>query len=71
MKSMLGIMDDTSDRYYVLPNTSYAVKISSVKQLLHLLPPKSPPLAELPIRVDTLETLADRVQGSVLIVVAQ
>jgi len=68
MKSMLGIMDETGERFYVLPNTSYAVKISSVKQLLHLLPPKYPPSAELPIRFDALETLADRIRNSVLIV---
>jgi S1-C subfamily serine protease len=71
MKSMLGIMDETRDRFYVLPNTSFAVKISSVKQLLHLLPPKNPPFAELPIRFDTLETLADRLQNSVLIVITK
>ena len=68
MKSMLGIMDETGDRFYVLPNTSYAVKISSVKQLLHLLPPKDSLFAELPIHFDTLETLADRIRNSVLIV---
>jgi len=68
MKSMLGIRDEGSDRFYVLPNTSYAVKIRTVKQLLHLLSPKGAPLAELPIRLGTLETLADRVQDSVLIV---
>jgi S1-C subfamily serine protease len=71
MKSMLGIMDDTRNRFYVLPNTSYAVKISSVKQLLDLLPPKNPPFAELPIRSDTLEILADRIQNSVLIVTTE
>jgi S1-C subfamily serine protease len=71
MKSMLGIRDEGSDRFYLLPNTSYAVKISTVKQLLHLLPAKGAPLAELPIRLDTLEALADRVQDSVLIVTTQ
>ena len=71
MKSMLGIRDEGSDRFYLLPNTSYAVKISTVKQLLHLLPPKGAPLVELPIRLDTLEALADRVQDSVLIVTTQ
>ncbi len=68
MKSMLGIMDDTRDRFYVLPNTSYAVKISSLKQLLDLLPPKDPPFIESPTGFETLETLADRLQDSVLIV---
>ncbi len=71
MKSMLGVVDETHGGFYMLPNTSYAVKIRSVKQLLHLLPPKSPSLAELPIRFDTLETLADRVKDSVLIVMTK
>jgi S1-C subfamily serine protease len=71
MKSMLGIRDESGDRFYLLPNTSYAVKIRTVKQLLHLLPPKTSPLAELPIRLGTLEALADRVQDSVLIVTAK
>jgi S1-C subfamily serine protease len=69
--SMLGIRDETQGSISMLQNTSCALKIERIEHLLDLLPQREPVIKALPSRCDTLETLADRVQGSVLIVVAR
>jgi S1-C subfamily serine protease len=69
--SMLGIRDETQGNISMLQNTSCALKIERIEHLLDLLPQREPVIKALPSRCDTLEALADRVQGSVLIVVAR
>ena len=69
--SMLGIRDETQGNISMLQNTSCALKIERIEHLLDLLPQREPVIKALPSHCDTLEALADRVQGSVLIVVAR
>jgi hypothetical protein len=69
--SMLGIRDETQGNISILQNTSCALKIECIEHLLDLLPQREPVIKALPSHGDTLEALADRVQGSVLIVVAR
>jgi hypothetical protein len=69
--SMLGIRDETQGNISMLQNTSCALKIERIEHLLDLLPEREPVIKALPSHCDTLEALADRVQGSVLIVVAR
>jgi len=71
VKSMLGVRDERQGSIYLLPNTSCALKIKCVRDLLDLLPRQDPALTILPNRLGNLETLAARIQSSVLIVVAR
>ena len=71
VKSMLGIRDERQGNIYMLPNASCAVKIKGVRDLLDLLPRQDPTHMILPNHSGDLETLAARVQKSVLIVVAR
>ncbi len=71
VRSMLGMTDETHDRILVLKNASCARKIEFVKELSALLPRHDPVIRALPSHPDSLETLAERVQGSVLIVIAR
>ena len=69
VRSMLGISDETDETILVLQNASCARKIEFVKELSALLPRHDPVIKALPSHADSLETLAERVQGSVLIVI--
>jgi S1-C subfamily serine protease len=71
VKSMLGLRDASSGNVYTLQSASCALKIECIKELSQLVPEKSPSLNTLPSRSDDLETLAGRLQKSVLIVVAR
>ena len=71
VKSMLGVRDERQGSIYLLPNTSCALKIKCVRDLLDLLPRQDPALTILPNHLGNLETLAARIQSSVLIVVAR
>jgi S1-C subfamily serine protease len=69
--SMLGVRDEVHGNSYVLPNTSCALKIERVKDLLALLPQRGQSINVLSRNYGNLETIAERVQGSVMIVVAR
>ncbi len=69
--SMLGLRDRESGNLRMLQNASCVLKIASVKKLLPLLPKRDPLIEVLPRRFASLETLAERIEGSVLIVVAR
>lgn len=71
VKSMLGVRDERQGSIYLLPNASCALKIKCVRDLLDLLPRQDQALTILPNRSGNLETLAARIQSSVLIVVAR
>ncbi len=71
VKSMLGVRDENQGSIYVLPNVSCALKIKCVRDLLDLLPRQDPALTILPNRSGNLETLAARIQSSVLIVIVR
>jgi len=71
VKSMLGVRDERQGSIYLLPNASCALKIKCVRDLLHLLPRQDFALKILPGHSGDLETLAARIQNSVLIVVAR
>lgn len=69
--AMVGIKDNLQGDMCVLENTSIVKKIECVKDLLVLLPEDEPVINSLPINYDSLETLAKRVEDSVLIVMAR
>ena len=69
--SMVGIRDESTGTLSPLPNISCAVKIECLKELLPHLPSNDRPLQALPNNPGNLETIAQRVQGSVMIVVAR
>ena len=69
--AMVGIKDNLQGDMCVLENTSIVKKIECVKDLLVLLPEPKPVINSLPINYDSLETLAKRVEDSVLIVMAR
>ena len=69
--AMVGIRDNLQGEMCVLENTSIVKKIECVKDLLVLLPEPKSVINSLPINYDSLETLADRMQDSVLIVEAR
>ena len=69
--SMLGIRDQARGGTYVLQNASYVKKIDCLKPLLGLLPHKDPGTHALQRRPDNLETLANRIQDSVMILIAR
>jgi len=69
--SMLGVRNKEDGKVNMLPNASCVLKIASVKKLLPLLPEQDPVIEVLPRGLDNLETLAERIEGSILIVVAK
>jgi S1-C subfamily serine protease len=71
VKSMLGIRDTANGSLYMLQTTSCALKIKSVQELLYQLPQKEGQVNLLPATFDNLETLADRIKDSVLLVISK
>ena len=69
--SMVGIRDDASGTISQLPNISCAIKIECLKELFPHLPAHSTDIYSLPSDPGDLESIAQRVQNSVLIVVAK
>jgi S1-C subfamily serine protease len=69
--SMLGLRDKEDGDIRMLQNASCVLKISSVEKLFPLLPKRDPALEVLPRDSGNLETLAERIQGSILLVVAK
>jgi hypothetical protein len=68
---MLGLRDNEDGDISMLQNASCVLKISSVEKLFPLLPKRDPALEVLPRDSGNLETLAERIQGSILLVVAK
>jgi S1-C subfamily serine protease len=71
VKSMAGIRDEASGKVVLLQNASYALKVEYLKQLITMLPRQETAIDSLPSHSDALETLASRIRGSVMIVVAR
>jgi hypothetical protein len=69
--SMLGLRDKEDGDIRMLPNASCALKIASVEKLFPLLPKRDPAIEILPRNAGSLETLAERIEGSILLVVAK
>ncbi|MGW8186176.1 MAG: S1C family serine protease [Desulfobacterales bacterium] len=69
--SMVGIRDEASGAISQLPNISCAVKIECLKELFQHLPSHGTDINSLPSDPGDLESIAQRVQNSVLIVVAK
>ncbi|MEJ2363694.1 MAG: serine protease [Deltaproteobacteria bacterium] len=69
--SMLGLRDKEDGDIRILQNASCALKIASVEKLLPLLPKRAPALEVLPRNSGSLEALAERIEGSILLVVAK
>lgn len=67
--SMLGTVSDTAETV-VIPNISYAVKVEVLQHLLQSLPERTGIQATAPGRPAPLADLAERIQPSVLLVVA-
>lgn len=71
VKSMVGIRDETSGKVVLLQNASSAIKVDCLKELIAMLPRPDLAINSLPSHSDALETLANRIKGSVMIVVAR
>jgi len=71
VKSMLGVRDTEDGNLYVLQTTSCALKIKRVQDLLSQLPRKDGRGNLVPAASDNLETLADRIKNSVLLVISK
>jgi hypothetical protein len=69
--SMLGAIIDSSGQAQPLPNVNYAIKASVLEDILSLMPPQDPSPNVLASGPTSLEELAARVQGSILIVRAR
>ena len=69
--SMVGIRDEASGTISQLPNISCAIKIECLKELFPHLPAHGTDINSLPSDPGDLESIAQRVQNSVLIVVAK
>lgn len=69
--SMVGIRDEASGTISQLPNISCAIKIECLKELFPHLPAHGTDITSLPSDPGDLESIAQRVQNSVLIVVAK
>jgi len=69
--SMLGLRDKENGDIRMLQNAGYVLKISSVEKLFPLLPKRTPVIEVLPRESGSLETLAERIEGSILLVVAK
>lgn len=68
--SMLGSVMGEQDAH-PLPNISYALKVNIIKQVLNVIPDSSLRIDELPAADTGLESLATRIQDSVLLVMAE
>ncbi|MDZ7581974.1 MAG: serine protease [Deltaproteobacteria bacterium] len=71
VSSMVGIRDEASGAISQLPNLSCAVKIECLKELIPHLPTHGTDIDSLPNDPGDLESVVQRVQNSVLIVVAK
>jgi S1-C subfamily serine protease len=71
VRSMLGIRDEASGNLEILQNTSCALKVRGLHELLPLLPQKDPQIHVLPNLSDDLESLASRIKDSVLLVISR
>jgi S1-C subfamily serine protease len=71
VKSMVGIEDERSGKVVLLHNASSALKVECLKELIAMLPRQDLAVDSLPSHSDSLETLANRIRGSVMIVVAR
>jgi len=71
VRSMLGIRDETNGSLQILQNTSCALKVKGIHELLPLLPQKDPQIYVLPNLSDDLETLASRIKDSILLVISR
>jgi S1-C subfamily serine protease len=69
--SMLGLRDKEDGDIQILQNASCVLKIGSLEKLLPLLPERTPALEVLPRSSASLENLAERIEGSILLVVAK
>jgi len=69
--SMIGIRDEKDGSIRRLKNASCALKVDLIKDLLPLLPQQEPAVQSLSRHPDRLKTLAWRLNGSVLIVLAK
>jgi S1-C subfamily serine protease len=69
--SMLGLRDKENGDIRMLQNASCVLKISSVEKLFPLLPKHGQSIEVLPRDSGNLETLAERIEGSILLVVAK
>jgi S1-C subfamily serine protease len=71
IRSMLGIRDQATGNLSMLQNTSCALKIKGIQELLPLLPQKDPRVYVLPNISGDLEALASRIKNSVLLVISK
>ena len=71
VKSMLGVRDTANGSLYVLQTTSCALKIKCVQDLLGQLPRQEGRVHLVPAVSDNLESLADRIKDSVLLVISK
>jgi S1-C subfamily serine protease len=71
VKSMVGIRDEANGKVVLLRNASSALKVECLKELIGMLPRQNLTIDSLPSHSDVLETLASRIRGSVMIVVAR
>jgi S1-C subfamily serine protease len=71
VRSMIGIKDEKDGSIHRLKNASCALKVDLIKDLLVLLPQQEFMVKSLPAHTATLKTLSERLNGSVLIVVAR
>jgi len=69
--SMLGLRDKEHGNIQLLQNASCVLKIGAVEKLLPLLPKRDPVLEVLPKDSGSLETLAERIESSILLVIAR
>jgi hypothetical protein len=69
--SMLGLRDKEHGNIQLLQNASCVLKIGAVEKLLPLLPKRAPVLEVLPKDSGSLETLAERIESSILLVIAR
>jgi hypothetical protein len=68
---MLGLRDKEDGNIQMLQNASCVLKIGNVEKLLPLLPKREPAIEVLPRGSGSLETLAERITDSILLVVAK
>lgn len=71
VKSMIGYRDEAQGTLYILDNASCALKIGEMKSLLRHLPEGGQRLETLPSRHARVADLFDRIEHSLLIVVAR
>lgn len=69
--SMLGVVDVANGQPQPLPNINFALKINVIEDLLDKVPAHTPAIRLLAVGESTLEALANRIQGSVMIVMAE